>query len=167
MTLMCPAGTYLQMTTHNLFRLYALVICNHCPQPRGTRRTLILCLQFPIVTTTAAKPDSSPSHCTAIFVYVYQTPTFPPHYVDNVKVKWQHVCQAIPPCPGAWVKQWIQMTGVLVIAYDALHMEFSSQPPLPPKKKKKKKKEKKILTQNMTSADKLCNLFPSTFPSHH
>ena len=28
--------------------------------------------------------------------YVYQTPTFLPHYGDNVKVKSQHICQAIP-----------------------------------------------------------------------
>ena len=28
--------------------------------------------------------------------YAYQTPTFLPHYGDNVKVKSQHICQAIP-----------------------------------------------------------------------
>ena len=28
--------------------------------------------------------------------YVYQTRTFLPHYGDNVKVKSQHICQAIP-----------------------------------------------------------------------
>ena len=28
--------------------------------------------------------------------FVYQTPTFLPHYGDNVKVKSQHICQAIP-----------------------------------------------------------------------
>ena len=28
--------------------------------------------------------------------YVYQTPTFPPHDGDKVKVKSQHICQAIP-----------------------------------------------------------------------
>ena len=28
--------------------------------------------------------------------YVYQTPTFLPHYGDNVKVKPQHICQAFP-----------------------------------------------------------------------
>ena len=35
---------------HNVFRLYAQVICEH-PQLRGMSRTLTLCLQFPIVTT--------------------------------------------------------------------------------------------------------------------
>ena len=69
-------------------------------------RTLILCLQFPIVTTTlwgqlAGKtmtvlPRNMLLYCTAMGAYVYQTPTFPPHYVDNVKVKSQHICQAIP-----------------------------------------------------------------------
>ena len=47
-----PAEAWLQMTgVHNLFRLYALFICDHCPlpQPRGMSRTLILCQQFPIV----------------------------------------------------------------------------------------------------------------------
>ena len=33
---------------------------------------------------------------TAMVAYVYQTPTFPLHYGDNVKVKPQHICQAIP-----------------------------------------------------------------------
>ena len=34
-------------------------------------------------------------YCTAMFVYVYQTPTFPPHCGDNVKVKTQHIYKAI------------------------------------------------------------------------
>ena len=90
---------------HNLFRLYALVSCDHCPQPREMSRTLILCLQFPIVTTTlwgqlAGKPmtvlpRSLLLYCTAMIACVYQTSTFPPHYGDNVKVKPQHICQAI------------------------------------------------------------------------
>ena len=66
------AGASLQMTGgHNLFRLYSLVICDHCPppQPRGMSRTLILSLQFPIVTITlwrqlAGKPwQFSPAVC--------------------------------------------------------------------------------------------------------
>ena len=89
----------------NLFRLYALVMCDHCPPPpppMGMLRTLILCLQFPIVTTTlwggqpACKtmtvlPQSMLSNCTAMVTFVYQTPTLPPHYGDNVKVKSQHI----------------------------------------------------------------------------
>ena len=43
--------------------------------------------------------DSSHLHlllyCTAMVAYVYQTPTFPLHYGDNVKVKSQYICQAI------------------------------------------------------------------------
>ena len=32
--LICPAGAWLQMAgVHNLLRLYALVICDHCPPP--------------------------------------------------------------------------------------------------------------------------------------
>ena len=99
------------------------------PQPRGMSRTLTLCLQFPIVTTTlwgqlpgktmTVHPSSLLVYCTAMFGYVYQTPTFPPHCGDNVKVKTQHIYQAmnIPPCSGARVKQRLQMTGVLYKAH--------------------------------------------------
>ena len=76
------------------------------PQPRRMSKTLILCLQFPIVTTTlwgqlAGKtmiflPRNLLFYCTAMAAYVNQTPTFPPHYEVNVKVKSQHICQAIP-----------------------------------------------------------------------
>ena len=43
-----------------------------------------------------ALPRSLLIYCTVMFVYGYQTPTFPPHYGDNVKVKPRHICQAIP-----------------------------------------------------------------------
>ena len=99
-----PTGASLQMTGgHNLFRLYALP---PPPPPRGMSRTLILFLQFPIVTNTlwgqlAGKtmtvfPRSLLLYFTAMVAYVYQTPTFPPHYGDNIKVKSQHICQANP-----------------------------------------------------------------------
>ena len=109
--LTCLAGASLQMTGgNNFFRLYELDICDHCPPPpppplRGMLRTLILSLQFPIVTTLwgqlAGKtmtvlPCSLLLYCTARVAYVYQTPTFPPHYEENVKVKWQHICESIP-----------------------------------------------------------------------
>ena len=95
---------------HNLFRQYALVICDPCtpPPPQGNIEdfhfvTFILCLQFPIVlnhhtvgTASCQNHDSLLLYCTAIVAYVYQTPTFLPHYGDNVKVKSQHICQAIP-----------------------------------------------------------------------
>ena len=87
---------------HNLFRLYALVICDHCPpppphththtEPREMSWTLLLCLQFPIVATTlcfqlAGKtmtglPRSLLLYCTAMVAYVYQTPTF--HYKSKI-----------------------------------------------------------------------------------
>ena len=60
-------------------------------QPRGMSRTLILCLQFPKVTTTlrgqlAGKtmtvlPRRLSLYCTDMVAYFYQTPTFPPHYL--------------------------------------------------------------------------------------
>ena len=103
---LCPAGAPLQMTDwYNLFCLYAQVICDLSPPPQPTG-VLILCLQFHIVTTTlwgqlAGKtmtvlPRSLLLYCTAMVACVYQTPTFPPHYGDSVKVKSQHICQAIP-----------------------------------------------------------------------
>ena len=62
-------------------------------------RTLILCLQFPIVTTTlwgqlAGKtmtvlPRSSLLYCNAMFVS--QSPTFPLQHRDNVNVNSQHI----------------------------------------------------------------------------
>ena len=41
-------------------------------------------------------PRSLLLYCTAMVAYVNQTPTFPPHYGDNIKVKAQHICQANP-----------------------------------------------------------------------
>ena len=84
------------------------------PQPRGMSRTLTLCLQFPIVATTlwgqragkpmTVHPCSLLLYCTAMFVYVYQTPTFPLHCGDNVKVKTQHIYLAmdIPVLRRGW-----------------------------------------------------------------
>ena len=69
------------------------------PLPRGMSRTLTLCLQFPIVTTTlwgqlagktmTVHPRSLLLYCTAMFVYVYQTPTFPPqtqHFYQSMDI---------------------------------------------------------------------------------
>ena len=78
------------------------------PPPQGNVEdchfvTFILCLQFPIVlnhrtvgTASWQNHNSLLFYCTATVAYVYQTPTFLPHYGDNVKVKSQHICQAIP-----------------------------------------------------------------------
>ena len=73
-----------------------------------------LCLKFPIVTTTlwgqladktiTVHPRSLLLYCTAMFVYVYQATTFPPQCGDNVKVKTQHIYQAmdIPVLLRGW-----------------------------------------------------------------
>ena len=91
---------------HNLFRLHALVICDHCPPPPTPQGnvedfhfvTFILCLQFPNTVRAVSwqNHDSLLLYCTAMVAYVYQTPTHLPHYGDNVNVKSQHICQAIP-----------------------------------------------------------------------
>ena len=92
-------------------------------------RTLTLCLKFPIITTTlwgqlagktmAVHPRRLLSYCTAMFVYVYQTTTFPPHCGDNEKVKNSTFTRLwiSPSCSGAGVKQRLQMTGTLYIAH--------------------------------------------------
>ena len=84
------------------------------PQPRGMSRTLTLCLKFPIVATTlwgqlagktmTVHPRSLLLYCTAMFVYVYQTTTFLTNCGDNVKVKTQHISQAmdIPVLLRGW-----------------------------------------------------------------
>ena len=137
---------------HNLFRLYALVICDHCPQLRGMSRTLMWCLQFPIVTNTlwgqlagrtmTVLPRSLWLYCTAMATYVYQQHTFPSHYGDNVKVKSQHICQAIPAL--------LRGLGEAVVSYDWCiiyslrctsheNLVFSHLPPSPPPPPPKKK----------------------------
>ena len=104
-------------------------------------RVLTLCLQFAIVTTIlwgqlagkimTVHPRSILLYCTAMFAYVCQTPTFPPHCGDNVKYKHSTFIRLwiSPSCSGAGVKQWLQMTRALFIVYDALRITFSSQPP--------------------------------------
>ena len=70
---------------HNLFRLYALVICDHSPPPPPPAQgnvedfhfvTFILCLQFPIVlnhhtvgTASLQNHDSLLLYCTAMVAY--------------------------------------------------------------------------------------------------
>ena len=93
------------MTAHNLFCLYALVICDHCPA-QGNVEDFDFVSAVPnsshhTVGTASWQnmkvlPRSPLLYCTAMCVYVYQTPTFPPHYEDNVKVKSRHICQATP-----------------------------------------------------------------------
>ena len=136
--LICPAGTSLQMTGgHNLFHLYARVICNHClplPPPRRMSRTSILCLHFPIVNTTlwgqlagqtmAVLPCSLLLNCTAMVAYVYQKPTFPTHYGDNVKVKSQHICKAIPALLRGLGEAVVTNDCCITKAYDAYHMKI-------------------------------------------
>ena len=149
---------------HDLFCLNALVICDHCPpsppQPRGMSRTLVLPLQFPIVTTTpwgqlagktmAVLPHSLLLYCTAMVAYVYQTPIFPPHYGDNVKVKSQHICQAIFALlrglgEAMITNNWCIIYSPWCTSHENLVFSQPSPPPPP------QKKNRLTQTQNMTS----------------
>ena len=131
---------------HNLFRLYALVICVHCPPPppRWMSRTLILFLQFPIVTNTlwgqlAGKtmtvfPRTLLFYCTAMIAYVYQTPTFPPHYGDNIKVKSKHICHANPALlrglgEAVVTNEWCIIYSLWCTSHE--NLVFSTPPPPP------------------------------------
>ena len=58
-----------------------------------------------------------------MFVYVYQTRTFPPHYGDNVKVKNTAHLPGYPALLSIG-EAVVQMTGSLFIAYDVLHMKI-------------------------------------------
>ena len=126
----------LQMTgAHNFFRLYALSVCDHAPAQRhveGFDLVFAVCHSNHHTLRTASwqnHDSSSPSlllYCTAMFAYVYQTPTFPPHCGDNVKYKHSTFTRLwiSPSCSGVGVKQWLQMTGALFIAYDALRINI-------------------------------------------
>ena len=149
---------------HNFFCLYAPVICEQ-PQLRGMSRTLTLCLQFPIVTTIlcgqlAGKPwQFSPQSVIILHSNVCLGLSNP--YISSAlwrQRKSKNTAHYIPSCSEAWMKQWMQITGALFIAYDALRMNILFSATL---------KTYWPQTQNMTSADILFNLFPSTFPPHH
>ena len=68
----------------------------------------------------AVLPRSLLLYCTAIVAYVYQTPTFPPHYGDNVKVK---ITAHLPGYPGPAQGLGCSI-GCKFIAYDALQMKI-------------------------------------------
>ena len=98
---------------HYFFLLYAKVVCDHAPA-QGNVEDFNFVSEVPqsnhhTVGTASWQNHYSSSrslllYCTAMFVYVYQTTTFPPHYGDNVKVKTQHIYQAmgIPVLLRGW-----------------------------------------------------------------
>ena len=93
---------------HNFFRLYALVICDHAPAQRNVE-DFDFVSEVPhsnhhTVGTASWQNHDSSSPQSAIFVYVYQSTTFPPHCGDNEKVKKQHIYQAmdIPVLLRGW-----------------------------------------------------------------
>ena len=141
----------------NFFRLYAPVICDPTPAQRNVE-------DFDFV---SAVPHSN-HHTGGGGQLAGKTMTVLPQFVfilhSNVclglsnpyisSALWrqrasENTAHYIPSCSEAWVKQWLQMTGALFIAYDALRMniEFSATPKHP--------------------HSILFNLFPSTFPPHH
>ena len=87
---------------HNLFRLYALVICDHSPPAQENVEDIDFVSGVPHSNHHTMGTASWQNHdtvlprnqllyCTAMVAYVYQKPTFPLHYGDNVKVKSQHI----------------------------------------------------------------------------
>ena len=90
------------------------VICNYGPQSRGTAGALVFWLHVYGMTMYLQRI------CPA-WAWIQMTGA---HNFcgDNVKVKTQHIIS--PSCSEAWVKQWLQITGALFIAYDALRMNI-------------------------------------------
>ena len=78
------------------------------------------------------------SLCT--LVSVYQTPTFPPQYGDNVKVQSQHICQAIPTLLKGLGEAVVTNDGCTIYSIWCTSHEklvLSHPPPTPPPPKKK------------------------------
>ena len=109
---------------HNLIRLYALVICD-----REMSRTLILCLKFPIVTTTLCGQLAGRNQGSS-----------PPQFVIILH------CHGCPCLSNTYISSalWRQCKNKITA-----HLPFSSQPPPPPHRQKIYCSQ----TQNMTSAD--------------
>ena len=166
---------------HNLFRLYALVICHHCPPPptaQGNVEDFDFVSAVPhsnhhTVGTSSWQNHNSSSPqsviiLTAMVVYVYQTPTFPPHYGDNVNVKSQHSCQDISALlrgldEAVVTNEWCIIYSLWCTSHK--NLVFSHNPP-PQKKNKQKNKQQHTLTPS-TKYDirwYIFNSFPSTFP---
>ena len=70
-------------------------------------------------------------------VFAYQTPTFPPHYGDNVKVKQQHICQAIPALlrglgEAVVTSDWCIIYSLWCTSHENLVLSPPPPPPPPP-----------------------------------
>ena len=141
---------------HNFFRLYAPVICDPTPAPRNVEDfDFVSAVHHSNHQTEGAASwqnhDSSPPQSVFI-LHSNVCLCLSNPYISSALWRQRaskNTAHYIPSCSEAWVKQWLQMTGALFIAYDALCMniEFSATP--------------------KTSAGRLFNLFPSTFPPHH
>ena len=106
-----PGWVWLQMTgAHNFFRLYALIICDHAPAQRNVEDFDLVSAvphsNHHTVGTASWQNHDSSSPQSAMSVYVFQTPTYPPHCGDNVKVKTLHIYLAmdIPVLLRGWVE---------------------------------------------------------------
>ena len=126
----------LQMTgVHNFFRLYALVIWDHAPAQRKVEGfDFVFAVRHSnhhtLGTASWQNHDSSfPQsviilHCRVCLCL--SNPYFSSALWRQCKVQTQHIYQAIdiPVLFRVWVKQWLQMTGALFIAYDALRINI-------------------------------------------
>ena len=104
--LICPAGASLQMTGgHNLFCIYALVICDHCPHPSlppprrniedfDFKSAVPHSNQHTVGTTSWQNHDSSPLQ-SVIILHCHGCLCLSNTYISSA-LKSQHICQAIP-----------------------------------------------------------------------
>ena len=125
---------------NNFFCLYAPVICDHHlpppPQAQGNVEDFDFVPAVPhsnhhtVGAASWRNHDSSPPQPVFI-LHSNVCLGLPNPYISSalwrqrqrkLKVKTQHIISQ--SCSEAWVKQWLQMTGALFIAYDALRMNI-------------------------------------------
>ena len=97
---------------HIFFRRYAIVICDHAPAQRNVEDSDFVSAvphnnHHTVGTASWQNHDSSPPQSVIILhchVCLGLSTTFPPHYGGNVKVKAQHIYQAmdIPVLLRGW-----------------------------------------------------------------
>ena len=136
-------------SAHTFYRLYALVICDYAPAQRNVEDfdfvSAVPHSNHHTVGTAGWQNHYSPSPQSFIILHCHvclglSNPYFSSALWRQCKSKKHSTFTRLwisPSCSGVGVKQRLQMTGTLFVAYEALRMSiyFSGTPP--PKKKKK------------------------------
>ena len=105
------------------FRLYALVICDHAPAQRNVEDSDFVSAvphsnHHTVGTASWQNHDSSPPQ-SVIILHCHVCLDLSNPYISSITHLPGH-----GSCSGAGVKQWLQMTGALFIAYNAFRMKI-------------------------------------------